>query len=36
MWASTAEHLAKVADALADIREGRMRQLSEDDLAAYE
>ena len=32
-WAYTAEHLADVARALADIREGRVRQLSDDDLA---
>ena len=32
-WAYTAEHLADVAKALADIREGRVRQLSDDDLA---
>jgi hypothetical protein len=35
-WAYTAEHLANVAKGLADIREGRVRQLSEDDLAAYD
>jgi hypothetical protein len=35
-WAYTAEHLAGVAKALADIREGRVRQLSDDDLAAYD
>jgi AbrB family looped-hinge helix DNA binding protein len=35
-WAYTAEHLANVANGLADIREGRVRQLSEDDLAAYD
>jgi AbrB family looped-hinge helix DNA binding protein len=35
-WAYTAEHLADVARALADIREGRVRQLSDDDLAAYD
>ena len=32
-WAYTAEHLADVARSLADIREGRVRQLSDDDLA---
>ena len=35
-WAHTAEHLADVTRALADIREGRVRQLSDDDLAAYQ
>ena len=35
-WAYTAEHLAAVAKALADIREGRVRKVSDDDLAAYE
>jgi len=35
-WAYTAEHLADVARALADIREGRVRQLSDEDLAAYQ
>jgi hypothetical protein len=35
-WAYTAEHLADVARALADIREGRVRQRSDDDLAAYD
>ena len=35
-WAYTAEHLADVARSLADIREGRVRQLSDDDLAAYD
>jgi hypothetical protein len=35
-WAYTAEHLAGVARALADIRDGRVRQLSDDDLAAYD
>jgi AbrB family looped-hinge helix DNA binding protein len=35
-WAYTAEHLAGVASALADLREGRVRQLSDDDLAAYD
>jgi hypothetical protein len=34
--AYTAEHLAAVARALSDIREGRVRQLSDDDLAAYD
>jgi hypothetical protein len=32
----TAGHLANVAKALADIREGRVRRLSDDDLAAYD
>jgi hypothetical protein len=35
-WAYTAEHLADVAKALTDIREGRVRRLSDDDLAAYD
>ena len=35
-WAYTAEHLADVARALADIREGRVRKLPDDDLAAYD
>ena len=35
-WAYSSEHLANVARALADIREGRVRQLSDDDLAAYD
>ena len=35
-WAYTAEHLAGVARGRADIREGRVRQLSDDDLAAYD
>jgi len=35
-WAYTAEHLADVARALADIREGRVRRLSDEDLAAYQ
>jgi AbrB family looped-hinge helix DNA binding protein len=35
-WASTAEHLAQVAKALADIREGRVRRLADADLAAYD
>jgi AbrB family looped-hinge helix DNA binding protein len=35
-WAYTAEHLADVARALTDIREGRVRRLSDDDLAAYD
>jgi len=30
------ERLAAVAGALSDIREGRVRQLSDDDLAAYD
>ena len=36
VWAYTAEHLAAVARALSDIREGRLRQLADDDLAAYD
>ena len=32
-WAYTAEHLADVVRSLTDIREGRVRQLSDDDLA---
>ena len=35
-WAYTAEHLVQVAKALADIREGRVRRLSDADLAAYD
>ena len=35
-WSYTAEHLADVARALADIREGRVRRLSDGDLAAYD
>jgi bifunctional DNA-binding transcriptional regulator/antitoxin component of YhaV-PrlF toxin-antitoxin module len=35
-WAYTAEHLAAVARALSDIREGRVRRLSDDDLTAYD
>ena len=35
-WAYAAEHLAAVARALSDIRDGRVRQLSDDDLAAYD
>lgn len=35
-WAYTAEHLAQVARALADIREGRVRRLADADLAAYD
>jgi AbrB family looped-hinge helix DNA binding protein len=35
-WAYTAEHLSQVARALADIREGRVRRLSDADLAAYD
>jgi AbrB family looped-hinge helix DNA binding protein len=35
-WAYTAEHLSQVAKALADIREGRVRRLSDADLAAYD
>ena len=35
-WAYTAEHLADVVRAPADIREGRVRRLSDDDLAAYD
>ena len=35
-WAYTAEHLAQVAKALADIREGRLRRLADADLAAYD
>jgi AbrB family looped-hinge helix DNA binding protein len=35
-WAYTAEHLSQVARALADIREGRVRRLSDVDLAAYD
>jgi AbrB family looped-hinge helix DNA binding protein len=35
-WAYTADHLAQVAKALADIREGRVRRLSDADLAAYD
>jgi AbrB family looped-hinge helix DNA binding protein len=35
-WAYTAEHLAQVAKALADLREGRVRRLSDADLAAYD
>jgi AbrB family looped-hinge helix DNA binding protein len=33
-WAYTAEHLAQVAKALADLRHGRVREASEADLAA--
>jgi AbrB family looped-hinge helix DNA binding protein len=33
-WAYTTEHLSQVAKALADIREGRVRRLSDADLAA--
>ena len=35
-WDYAAEHLAAVARALSDIREGRLRQLADDDLAAYD
>ena len=35
-WAYAAEHLAAVARALSDIREGRVRQLADGDLAAYD
>jgi AbrB family looped-hinge helix DNA binding protein len=35
-WAYTAEHLAEVAKALADVRQGRVREVSEADLAAYD
>ncbi len=35
-WAYTAEHLTQVAKALADVREGRIRQASDADLAAYD
>ena len=35
-WPYAAEHLAAVARALSDIREGRLRQLADDDLAAYD
>jgi AbrB family looped-hinge helix DNA binding protein len=35
-WAYTAEHLARIAKALDDVREGRVRQLSDADLAAYD
>jgi AbrB family looped-hinge helix DNA binding protein len=35
-WAYSARHLADVARALTDIREGRVRRLSDDDLAAYD
>ena len=35
-WAYTAEHLAQVAKALADVREGRVRRVSDADLAAYD
>ncbi|HEU4399532.1 MAG TPA: AbrB/MazE/SpoVT family DNA-binding domain-containing protein [Actinomycetota bacterium] len=35
-WAYTAEHLSQVAKGLADIREGRVRRLSDADLAAYD
>jgi AbrB family looped-hinge helix DNA binding protein len=35
-WAYAAEHLSQVAKALADIREGRVRRLSDADLAAYD
>jgi AbrB family looped-hinge helix DNA binding protein len=35
-WAYTAQHLAKVAQALADVREGRVRRRSDADLAAYD
>ena len=35
-WAYAAEHLAAVARARSDIREGRVRQLADDDLAAYD
>ncbi len=35
-WAYTAKHLADVARSLADIREGRVRKLSDDDLATYD
>ena len=35
-WAYTAAHLTDVARALSDIREGRVRRLSDDDLAAYD
>jgi AbrB family looped-hinge helix DNA binding protein len=35
-WAYTAEHLAQVAKALDDIRQGRVRRLSESDLDAYD
>jgi hypothetical protein len=34
-WAYTAEHRSQVAEALADIRESRVRRLSDADLAAY-
>jgi AbrB family looped-hinge helix DNA binding protein len=35
-WAYTAEHLAQVAKALADVRAGRVREASEAELAAYD
>lgn len=35
-WAYAAEHLAQVAKALADVREGRVHELSDADLAAYD
>ena len=35
-WAYTAQHLAQVANALADLREGRVRRRSDADLAAYD
>jgi bifunctional DNA-binding transcriptional regulator/antitoxin component of YhaV-PrlF toxin-antitoxin module len=34
-WAYTAEHRARLAQAHADVREGRFRQMSEEDLIAY-
>jgi AbrB family looped-hinge helix DNA binding protein len=35
-WAYAAEHLAQVAKALADVRHGRVRAVSDADLAAYD
>jgi hypothetical protein len=35
-WAYAAEHLAEVAKALDDVRQGRVRQVSDSDLAAYD
>jgi AbrB family looped-hinge helix DNA binding protein len=35
-WAYTAEHLAQVTNALADLRHGRVREATEADLVAYD
>jgi AbrB family looped-hinge helix DNA binding protein len=35
-WAYTAEHLTQVAKALTDVRQGRVREASEAELAPYD